>query len=36
VATKLAKEEAKIAGRELVVVQEICIEKNSHPPDVPY
>jgi hypothetical protein len=36
VATRLAKEEAKIAGLELVLVQEIRIEKNSAPPDVPY
>jgi hypothetical protein len=35
VATKLAKEEARTAGRELVLVQEIRIEKNSAPPDVP-
>ena len=35
VAMKLAKEEAKTAGRELVLVQEIRIEKNSAPPDVP-
>ena len=36
VTTKLAKEEARTAGRELVLVQEIRIEKNTDPSDVPY
>ena len=36
VAIKLAGEEARTAGRELVLVQEIHIEKHSAQPDVPY
>ncbi|OWK45580.1 hypothetical protein [Fimbriiglobus ruber] len=36
VATKLAREEARTAGQELVLVQEIGIEPHKVPSDVPY